>query len=346
MSGEVELLVSGQRYGGWKSVTISRSIETIANEFELSVTDTWAIGGKPWPIREGNECTVLLDGKPVVTGFVDDAELEFSKSSHRITVKGRDKTGKLVDNSCDVGAWQFQRTPILALLEKVCGQFGIAVVPDPDVLLSLPKAPQEALSLDPGDKAFEAIDRICKFAGVLPVADGLGNLRLVRPGKTMAPIALVQGQNVLSGSSSFSTAERYHLYKVLGQSWNPDGDAPTKIVGRATDPGVSQTDRVLIIQAERPMTQAQADARAKWEASTRAARSDVVSVTVQGWSANGYVWTPGDGVVVTLPALRASGSMMITGTRMTLDSGKKTEISLGRPDAFAPELNPIEAWKK
>lgn len=346
MSDEIELLVGGQRFGGWKRISVSRSIETLANEFELSVTDTWAIGGQPWPMREGDECTVLLDGKPLVTGYVDDRDLSFAKDSRAITVKGRDKTGQLVDNSCDLRSWQFQRIPLLSLIEKICAPFGVRVVPDPEVLASLPAAPQEALSLDIGDTGFEAIDRICKFAGVLPVADGLGNLRLMKPGSIPARVALVQGQNVLGGTAVFSGAERFYTYKVLGQSWNPDTDEGTRVVGVATDPGVARRERVLVLQAEGPVSQKQAEARAKWEASTRAARGDTVSVTVQGWSSTGYVWTPGHSVVTTLPALGVSGTMMIVGAAMKLEKGKTTEIQLARPDAFAPELNRQEAWKK
>jgi len=88
------------------------------------------------------------------------------------------------------------------------------------------------------------------------------------------------------------------------------------------------------------MTLGQAQERANWEATVRAARAGTASVVVQGWTQeSGALWPLNVLVPVRSPFLGIDSDMLISGTHITLDDagGSITEITLARPDAFTPE---------
>ncbi|MCL9788252.1 hypothetical protein J4530_08805 [Neisseria subflava] len=62
----IELLVNGVLYGGWTSVSISRSIGTAAGAFNIECTEN--VGGEAihWPIRPNDECEVRVAGQVVI----------------------------------------------------------------------------------------------------------------------------------------------------------------------------------------------------------------------------------------------------------------------------------------
>ena len=55
---DIILEVDGQRYGGWKSIDISRGLEQCAGTFRLSVTDRWPQQNEPRGIKAGAACRV------------------------------------------------------------------------------------------------------------------------------------------------------------------------------------------------------------------------------------------------------------------------------------------------
>ena len=110
--------------------------------------------------------------------------------------------------------------------------------------------------------------------------------------------------------------------------------------GSAIDSSVTRTERVLVIRPEHNVTIASATKRAQWEATTRAARSDVVTITVQGWTqADGTLWPVNSLVKVVSPTIAVDGTMLIAQAEYSIDdtSGTTTTLTLKRPDAFKPE---------
>ena len=61
MADTVVLRVGNRDYAGWETMKLARSIEALAGSFSLTVVDRWAGQRKPWPIREGDECSVIVN---------------------------------------------------------------------------------------------------------------------------------------------------------------------------------------------------------------------------------------------------------------------------------------------
>jgi len=349
MSSEVlELLVNSRRYGGWKSLSIVRSVQAMSGKFSLSVTDKWSVADA-WPIREGDECQVMIDNSPIITGKVDGRFPGIGAGEHSLTISGRDSTLDPIDCSVELGAWEL-KTKSLELIKKIAAKYGIPVNVQAGVALR--DFPDGKISLSPGETGFEVIDRVVRYSGFLPMADGKGGILIGTPGQSLCPVRLEEGRNITGGQSRFERGERFERYVVLAQrpgTENTNGEAAFQVRGEYVDRDMAGTGRVKIIQAEEPCDQSQANARAKWEGVVRAARAEGAEVTVQGWKPTAsYVWTQGDRVSVTAPRLGISGTMMFDTVELTVDKdqGRVAKLTLARPDAFSLEPLPASEWKK
>jgi prophage tail gpP-like protein len=335
---EIVLNVNGKAYAGWTSARVTRGIESIAGGFELTVSERWESGANPWPIYDGDACSVVINGTTVITGYVDRRRLSYSATEHSLSVSGRDKTGDIVDSSASA-PWEYLKTATLTVVQRVAQQFGVtasysgAFTPGPS---------PARITVDPGDAAFDVIDRVCRLAGLLPVSDGAGKIVLMRPGSLRAVTALVEGENILAASADFDSSGRFRTYRVLGQHAGRDdhaGESVATVKGEATDENVTRTGRVLVIRPEGNVTTRSAKDRAEWEATVRAARGDTVSVTVQGWTqGDGALWPVNALVTVQSPRLGVNGEMLITQVVYSVDEGgTTTQLTLRDPEAFRPE---------
>jgi prophage tail gpP-like protein len=336
---KIGLRVNGLEYGGWKSARVTRSIEAIAGSFELSVSERWDGQDKPWPIIEEDECVLVLENTPVIVGYVDKRSLSYGPKEHTLSVSGRDQTGDLVDCSAILDKWEFRNVSALTLAERIAEPFGISVSLQEGVVL--PKSPAK-FSVDPGESAFDVIEKACRTAGLLAVSDGSGGLLLTRTGSARATTELVRGQNILAASAEFDAAARFRHYRVLGQHQGTDelsGTSAAAVKGTAEDLNVRRSARSLLIRPEGNVTQAQAKVRAQWEATVRAARADAVSITVQGWTqADGTLWPINALARVRDSFLGIDGDLLITQAAYSVGpEGTTTELTLKRPDSFKPE---------
>lgn len=359
---DIKLIVNGLEYAGWKRARVTRGIECLSGSFDLEVSERWNGQTAPWPILEEDVCEIKIDDETLISGYVDARTVSYSPTDHTLSVTGRDKSGALVDNSAVLSSWEFKDIGLLALAKKLADPFGISVSMDDGVLpkrvslktgkrgslkgagksgkLTLP-APHKKFSVDPGESAFDVLDRACKMAGVLPISNGAGGILLVRPGTARASTALVEGDNIIAAQAQYDASQRYSRYVVRGQHQGSDeysGESAAAVTAEASDLEVTRTNRILMIRPESAATTEYAKQRAGWEATVRAARSASVNVVVQGWTqADGSLWPVNAQVVIKSPLLGIDGTMLITQTSFIVDeSGTTTELTLRRPDAFAP----------
>ena len=349
----VRLKVGGQMYAGWESATITRSLETLAGTFELSLNEKWEGQQRPWRVRQGDECSVEVQNSngaphPLITGFVDRKSTSLAGEDHTVSVSGRDRAGLLVDSSALLAKWEFNNVHPLQLVTQICQPHGIKVALQAGIIAASIALPKK-YAIDPGDTGAAAIENICRVAGLLAVSDGLGGILLTRAGAERCATSLVEGRNVLRAEATYDSSGRFHRYVVLGSHKGRDdlsGPSAAGVKGEAIDSGVVRESRVLIIRPEGNVTPAQATQRAQWEAAVRAARATTVSVSVQGWlQGDGTPWPLNRIVRVVLPTLGLglqSGGVELLTTRVThtvtLDQGTTTQLELRSPEAFRPEI--------
>lgn len=335
----VTLEVEGVAYTGWESMTVSRSIESIADSFSLQVSDH----GSEWPIVEEDECRVLIDGEQVLEGWVERPTPSFTETTSALNVSGYGKSSVLAQCSAilDDGRWSFKNATVKKIAEIVCEPFGIEVFVQEG--LDLIKAPRK-LVINPGDTAFDVIQAAASASGVLVVSRPDGNILITRSGTERTHDPLVQGFNIKAGSGDYDASIRYHRYVVFGQSAGTDQAAAnaTRLRAEAFDDGVRRTDRVLIVRSEAAHNAKYNLQRGDWEARNRAAAAKAASITVRGWKqSNGVLWPVNALVDVASSKLRIIRQMLISQVDFSKGgqsgSGEIATLRVVRPDAFEPD---------
>ncbi len=331
---EVTLAVNGVSYAGWKDVQIRTGIEQISGSFRLAVTERWPGQPELRPLRPDDACVVAIDGQPVITGYIDDVERQASSSDHAVTISGRDRSGQLVDCSAIHEPGEFKGRTALQIAQELAQPWGIAVRAATDV-----GRPFETFTVQKGETAFDALKRLARIRGLLVYSDGLGGVVFARSGTAHCGVLLREGPegNIKSGTATFSHAERFSQYRVMGQSgagWS-DAEASAEQAASAKD-GAVRLFRPLIILAEDQADGLSYTDRARWEARTRAAKAKRLQVTVQGWKHTGGLWQPNQLVQVDAPMLGWTGDLLISAVELKLsgDEGSTAQLDLVGPGAF------------
>lgn len=340
--GIVTLDIAGRAFGGWKEVSIKRSIENFAGGFELALTERYPRQVEIRPVRTGESCKLRIDGTTVITGYVGRVAPGYDDRSHSIKVRGRDAAGDLVDCSAvhKPGEWNGRRLEDMA--RELCAPFKIPVKVETDT-----GKPFDQFRLNEGETVAAAIERMCRHRGVLRVSDGQGGIVLTRAGKGRAPAALELGKNIRACEGDFDDTERFSEYIVKGQRPGADfltAEAASAPQGRARDPDVSRY-RPKLVLAEDAGDDSHFAVRANWEANIAKGRARRAKYTVQGWYANGQLWSPNTLVHVRDGHLGVDGDFLIVDVTFKLGEpgGSTTEISVCGKEAF--DLIPLPQTK-
>ena len=343
MTDLVELRVNGATYSSWTEARVSRELDKLASDFEFTlVKDPMAAGSLAPAVRAGDACTVYVAGQLQLTGWVDEPEFELTTSEHRCTIRGRGRTGDLVDCSAlnSPGTWS-GRT-VEQIEADLLKPFGIAVTAVADTGASFP-----SFAIQPGEKVFEVMHRLQQQRAVLGVETPSGDVQLIRPGQVAAPFTLAQGVNILAAHHRRSHNERYSLYVLKGQAQGRDskgdwltGAPPTtksSPQAQATDPGVTRYRPLEIINEAQAFDTTLGD-RAQWEATVRAGKALTATLTVPGWrDPTGAIWIFDRLVKVTAPAIALDEQLLISGVhyRVAVGGGQVTDLDVTRKEAFS-----------
>lgn len=325
---KVQLNISGAAYQGWQSVSVVRSVETLAGRFDLKLTDKM-----PIPVPRGGAVELYLYDQRIITGYSDSLSVGVSASEHTLSISGRDKTLDLVDCSAMVDSQEMHNVTLREIVEALCEPFGINSIfeIDPPQIFKKFSFQEES--------PFEAIERASRLRGVLATSNENGDVIIQKYGQKRAGSGLELGVNVLSASVDFNDADRFSEYRVFGQQAGDDDTDPvasSRPNGLARDLAIKRY-RPKIILAEGNVDNGVAQDRAEWEAAIRAARAVSVEVTTHGWQDDsGALWRENILVRTKIGALGIDGDMLIKEVSYTLDdkNGEKARLILVRPDAY------------
>lgn len=330
MSSRVELLIDGNRHGGWTTVNIRRGLNQVADRFELSLTEKWSESAEPAPVRSGAECQVLIDDDLVITGYVDEVLPSYDANQHSLVVSGRSKTADLVDCSSRRKTWSKPRK-LEAIARELAEPFGIEVVVEAET-----GAPIKAPAVEAGQPYYEALEQMGRYRAVIFVCDPEGRLVITKPPRGRIDTALALGENIRKGSGRFSVRDRFSEIIVQGQQPGDDllsGEQASSPEGTATDPVIRFRTQVIV--ADTPVDKAGCRQRAENETRRRRGRGRGLTYTVAGWRHDDGLWTPGFEVSVRDRWLGIQDDMLIEGVQLILDGqGERSEAQVVPPSAW------------
>ncbi len=345
-SPDASLVVNKKEHLGWTEMAVTRSLEQLAHTFELSFTERWSDEEEGIPIRAGDACTLRLGSKQITAGYVDGDGIDYDANDKSMHVTGRSGTGDLVDCSAIFGGGQWKKKYIDSIARDLCQPFGITVKVDGGVDLG------DAFGLfavHSGETVFETLERGCRLRGLIMTTSSVGDLVFTAIGNKSTRTVIEYGVNVLRGSRSGSTKDRFRTYIIKGQAPGNDdtnGKAASQPKATETDTVVSRY-RPLIIQAEAGGSSGQLKRRAAWERNTRAGRSVQLHYTLNGWTDDdNQPWEPNTLVHVTDPKLEVDSELLIVSVRQSKSNVEGAITELDLVDPLAMTVQPLTVQPK
>lgn len=308
MKNEVLLTISRNGtfvddYIGWTEVEINKSLETLSGSFSISLTQLFnsdnVVTG--FSIFEGDECTLKINDKSIIVGYIDSMNINYSASSHTINVQGRDKTADLIDSSLIgnadlIASYTAKRLVehILSILGitdiKVINNTGLTLIYDSD------------FNADAGKNAWQQLDKYLQKKSIFATVDENGNIVLYRGsfGNTSQGLLhLIQGgnvNNVLTGTRQSNLTERYNKISIVSQSdstitsgffYQQGGESFSAI-----DETIRNTRQFEMI-ANASLASSECQDLANFQKNIRQARGTSYIYTIQGFTQNnGDLWLP------------------------------------------------------
>lgn len=344
----VELKVDGKIFSGWTSVTVNRSIETMAGYFDLGVnvqtsTDLSSLApGKPF--------TLSIDGQTVITGYTDGRRRQMGADSMKITIAGRDKTADLIDCAAIYKGGQWKKRTLEQIARDLCQPYDVAV--RWELTDAESAAPFTSFTLDHSETVYEALGRAARARGVLITSNAAGDLVFTRADESHSD-RLVLGENLLSVDFDEDYRDRFSEYTVKGHGRSNgkvgdtvDARTIASQKGTATDSEITRY-RPMIILADSKIDAQSATARALREQRRRLAKSVTFEAQLDGWTrSNGQIWMPN--ILAEIDAAKfaiQTGPLLVSKVVLTLDDreGVKTTLTLAPRDGF---LVPVEKDRK
>ncbi len=358
----MKLEVNGVQYDNFTAASCEIRLDALSNAFSFEAV---AADGEPLPFKGGDSCRIIVNDIRVLTGSIEVIEVNYDANQHVIIVQGRDKTGDLLDSNIDTISDLRAPITLKEIIEKVIEKvIGLDIKVIEDVTTEPFNAAEDVAAPEPGENAFDFIEKYSRKRQVLLTSNGDGNI-VITSGSTETSIGNIQhiiganDNNVLSSSFTFDTTGRYNVYKFVSQlnpfSLNFAGDTSIKSVvdqsGQTFDPDV-RIGRQLILIASTSSSDDQNELRAKWEANIRKARGLVYAVTVSGYRIdptddNSDLWQINKLYQIVDDYLGKSEPMLCNSVTFTLDvqGGELTSLSFVDQKAYSLELSKPQTSK-
>lgn len=326
----VVLQIGTVRHQGWTEAVVRRSLDQIADSFELTLTERWSESGPVRPVEPGAACTVSVGRELVLTGYVDEVLPDYDSRSHTISATGRSRAADLID--CSREDTRITNQALKKIASRLAAPYGIDVIDEAGA-----DKPLREFTIEDGQTIAEALERAAQIRGVRIVSDARGRLVICNAVRRRVGTTLELGKNILRGSGRFSDRDRFSEYIVEGQTSGTDtwfGEQAATPKATARDPRVRSPRRILIV-SDVEADSADCKARAEFESRMRWAQGRGITYTVAGWKNDSGVWRPGDLAVVRDAYLGLDEELLVSDVQLSDDeSGRIAELRVVPPAAF------------
>ena len=347
-SNKLTLITGGVALSGWTAVRVTRSLDQVPSTFDIELTERYPGQAAAAIVNPGAPCVVMLGADTVLTGYIDRLNPSFTPGGHTVRILGRSKCEDLVDCSISPAALNgmtISTTSLQYLAQQLADPYGITVSSKTgnNVPVAATGGGPLTFSAIITETAYEVIERVSRYAGVLAYDGVDGNLILANVGTSSMASGFQQGVNVEAADVSFSMDQRYQEYLPTLMSTNMFGNqgAGGVTYAPAYDKGVPRFRELVVVSEQFAISTQFAQSRIQWEAARRLGRSQAVRLVCDSWRDKaGTLWAPNAFAPINLPALKLTPSdPWIIGevSYVKDDDGTHAELLLMPKEAFQPE---------
>lgn len=342
MTDELILKVGNRLIQGWDSVRVTRGIERLPSDFDLSLMDYYPGSDDKQLVKRGESCQVMLGNDLVMTGYIDRWNPSISKARHEIRATGRSKCQDLVDCSAEWPNNVISQANALQIAQRLATPYGISVASDVTDMTTVPQ-----FTLNWGESSQEVIDRICRWAALLYFDTPDGNLLLTRVGTRKAASGVELGKNIEYASFTDAMDERFSDYIGVSMSMtpvqevSPNAGYDAVTLARAKDPeaaAMRYRNRIIIVESTMN-AHGLAQNCIDWEMNRRYGRSKQLQVTADSWrDSAGKLWEPNTLIPISIPTFGLHDELWLLSEVTFMrdgNAGTTAGMVLMPPSAFA-----------
>lgn len=341
------LKINNTEYSQWQEIQIVKSMQSASGGFTLTTFNFFPGELQKWDMNIGDECKVLIDSQPVITGYVDGINPSYGPSGRTVTISGRDKVADLIDCDHDQTVNEWKKTSVTNILRSVCSPFGITVSIDSRVTGDANKK-IDSFKANEGEKAIDIIHRACAAFDLLVISTGDGKLTVTKAAANdFVRDSIQTNANIITGEYSGNNRDRYSRYKVKGIGVGEDTKQIrdyTQIVGVVSDSVVSRF-RPKVLFSEINGDNGKAYDRAAWEKQLSAGLSRAIIYTTPGWTqTNGKIWAINKLVRIKDDTFGIDNNMLIDSVVFNFkkDEGEYTVLKVVDKKTYTKELSEIK----
>lgn len=263
----VKVKIDNIEVEGWKSFSITRSLDDLCGTFELTFIDSTPAE----VLLTGKLVEIFEENDQLLKGYIYSRSRAFN--SKIILISGRDVTGDLVDCSADVKSWY--NVPLSTIVGDIIQPFNILS----EISSSAAAENISKFTIQSGETGYDALERLCKIKGILAntTRDGKVWIHDVIPDQTeIMSSPLEKGVNLKELEETLQNQDVFSLYKMRGHNKFLDSQPWTRQSLQAgvviTDENVDRYRPTTIINDGSGGT-SDLTKRGKWEAQNRASKS-------------------------------------------------------------------------
>lgn len=356
---ELTLIVGGVRLGGWQRISITRSMDQVPANFNITVTEKYP-NTTEVSVKPGQVCAVQIGADLALTGYVDRYGASIGPGDHTITIEGRSKSEDLVDCAAFVGdvmapGMQIMAGSALSIAQKLAAPYGVTITSLAGEGAQIPQ-----FNVNLGETAWEIIDRVTRFSKLICYDMPDGSMVMAQAGSEQMSSGFALGTNIEQASVTYSMDGRYSVYEGHFLSTMVFGsDAGVNSPGVGTpiyDTGVPRFRKRYVISEQTQLGQSLANDRALWERNRRYGRSLQFNVTCDAWrDASGNLWAPNHVCPIRADVLKIGNQrdveqvhqatwLIASVTYIRDENGQHGQLIMMPIEAFSPEpvvLQPI-----
>lgn len=333
---QIRLAIGGHAHECWDGWSVESDLLTPADAFELELY-TRDSGKLPSQLQEGAPCTLSLGSNRVLTGTIDEVELDISRNGRTVRINGRDSASVLVD--CSTPFVAMREVGLADVIDQVVKPLGITRV----AVRASKAGIRKRVQIEPGQSAWEVLLQVAEANGLWPWIEPDGRLIVGGPDYSAPPVATLTlredgtGNNVERLSVRRSMPGRFSQVTVLGQHGQYDNDGYDTT--RSTLKSVVSDDVLarrgifrpkVVVDSTCESQDMSRDRARKLLADSRLEGLEIRAVVKGHRTGSGDVWTPGQRVVVRSEPHGIDGTyfLMARTLRLKRIGGAITELRL------------------
>ena len=343
----VELLIAGKSHADWESYEIDSDLLIPADAWH--VTLGMSGGQMPPDVVAGAAVEVRVGGDTVMVGWVDDIKHAINKTSHTLTMFGRDKASDLLDCACPV--FVKRMASLKEIIAAIVREFGIIKIHiDAETTFT-----REKINVEPGDTAWDALAHAAEANGLWPWFEPDGTLVIGGPDYSKPEVATLimrrngKGNNVLSLDKTESMRESYSKVTVYGQTHGTELElGKHNLHASARDDGISRNRPKIVVDHECDNT-AVCRARARKLLADGRLHGLTLTATVKGHRivapgqpSDGTLWKPGQRVRLFSEPHNIDAVFFLMARKFTggRSEGAHTQLTLKEDRVWALDAHP------